>query len=272
MTKNHQKIRSRCLIDEFSFADIFNDINHGHRAAILKKKFLWLLPFYMGVATYFYYEKVRRTMRTAIVSYLLKQKTLKQKSIFCPSILCQRNSIESTPIFCPLNLQQKCISKKTWNLIIFGLSHIHAMSNKSGYWAVAFPTTYFTTSIKSELTRKIFFVPHAILLYNSTSGIAALLQNSKYFACCLTQKICWTQGRGDLTLHITALLDIWQNIFIKFSKQIANSFSKIINGYKGEFKTLPNISDEAFSASYYWLWSQTRNLATKHLRWSFFQK
>ena len=154
----------------------------------------------------------------------------------------------------------------------FGLSHIHAMSNKSGYWAVTFPTTYFTTSIKSELTRKIFFVPHAILLYNSTSGIAALLQNSKYFACCLTQKICWTQGRGDLTLHITALLDIWQNIFIKFSKQIANSFSKIINGYKGEFKTLPNISDEAFSASYYWLWSQTRNLATKHLRWSFFQK
>ena len=28
----------------------------------------------MAVATYFYYEKVRRTMRTAIVSYLLKQK------------------------------------------------------------------------------------------------------------------------------------------------------------------------------------------------------
>ena len=26
----------------------------------------------MAVATYFYYEKVRRTMRTAIVSYLLK--------------------------------------------------------------------------------------------------------------------------------------------------------------------------------------------------------
>ena len=26
----------------------------------------------MAVATYFYYEKVRRTMRTAIASYLLK--------------------------------------------------------------------------------------------------------------------------------------------------------------------------------------------------------
>ena len=76
VTKNHQIIRSTCLIDEFSFTDIFNDINHGHRAAILKKKFLWLLPFYMVVATYFYYEKVRRTMRTAIMSYLLKQKTL----------------------------------------------------------------------------------------------------------------------------------------------------------------------------------------------------
>ena len=29
----------------------FNDINHGYRAAILKKKFWWLLPFNMVVAT-----------------------------------------------------------------------------------------------------------------------------------------------------------------------------------------------------------------------------
>ena len=48
----------------------FNDINHGYRAAILKKNSLWLLPFYMVVATYFYYGKVRKTMRTAIVSNL----------------------------------------------------------------------------------------------------------------------------------------------------------------------------------------------------------
>ena len=38
----------------------------------MKKNSLWLLPFYKAVATYFYYEKVRRTMRNAIVSYLLK--------------------------------------------------------------------------------------------------------------------------------------------------------------------------------------------------------
>ena len=30
----------------------------------------------MVVATYFFYEKVRRTMRTAIVSYLLNNKSL----------------------------------------------------------------------------------------------------------------------------------------------------------------------------------------------------
>ena len=48
----------------------FNDISHGCRAAIFKENSLWLLPFYMVVATYFYYEKVRRTMRTAIVSNL----------------------------------------------------------------------------------------------------------------------------------------------------------------------------------------------------------
>ena len=54
---------------------VFNDISHGHRAAIFKKNSLWLLPFYMTVATYCYYEKVRITMRTAIVSYLLKKAT-----------------------------------------------------------------------------------------------------------------------------------------------------------------------------------------------------
>ena len=31
-----------------------------------------LIPFYMAVASYFYYEMVRRTIHTAIVSYLLK--------------------------------------------------------------------------------------------------------------------------------------------------------------------------------------------------------
>ena len=40
-----------------------------YRAAILKKN-LCLLLFYVAVATYCYYKKVRRTMRTEIVSYL----------------------------------------------------------------------------------------------------------------------------------------------------------------------------------------------------------
>ena len=39
----------------------------------MKKNSLRLLPFYMAVANYFCYEKVRRTMRTAVVSYLLKE-------------------------------------------------------------------------------------------------------------------------------------------------------------------------------------------------------
>ena len=50
----------------------FNNINHGYRAAILNKNPFWLLPYYMAVATYCYYEKVCRSMHTAIVSYLLK--------------------------------------------------------------------------------------------------------------------------------------------------------------------------------------------------------
>ena len=50
-----------------------NDINHGYRAVILMKCSLRLLPFYMAVGTYYYYEKVRKIMRTAIVLYLLKE-------------------------------------------------------------------------------------------------------------------------------------------------------------------------------------------------------
>ena len=44
----------------------------NHMVAILKKNYLWLLPFYMTVATYIYYEKVRWTIRTTLVSCLLK--------------------------------------------------------------------------------------------------------------------------------------------------------------------------------------------------------
>ena len=40
----------------FSSHIFFNDINHGYRAVILKKNYLWLLSFYMAVAVYFYYK------------------------------------------------------------------------------------------------------------------------------------------------------------------------------------------------------------------------
>ena len=72
VAKNHQKIRLTCLVYELYELVIVNDINRGYRAAISKKSSLWLLSFYMAMATYCYYEKVRRTLRTAIVSYLLK--------------------------------------------------------------------------------------------------------------------------------------------------------------------------------------------------------
>ena len=72
VSKNHRNIRSECLVQEFFFFTcFFNDINHGYRAAMLKKSSLWLLQFYVIVATFFYYRMMRRTMRTAIVSNLL---------------------------------------------------------------------------------------------------------------------------------------------------------------------------------------------------------
>ena len=49
----------------------------------------------------------------------------------------------------------------------------------------------------------------------------------------------------DLTVHNTVLLDIWWNMLIKFSKQTAKAFVKVIIGYKANQKSV------------------------KHLRWSF---
>ena len=56
----------------FASQIFLNDISHGYRVAIIKKNYLWLLPFHMAVAIYFCYEKVHKTMRTAIASNLLK--------------------------------------------------------------------------------------------------------------------------------------------------------------------------------------------------------
>ena len=71
MAKNHQKLLSRCLVPEFFFTNIFNDINDGYRATLLQKNSLCLLLFFTTVVSSCYYEKVRGTMRTAIVSQLL---------------------------------------------------------------------------------------------------------------------------------------------------------------------------------------------------------
>ena len=53
----------------------FFNINHGYSG-----KKLWLLLFFITVATYCYYEKVHRTMRTTIVLYLFNICTFKIKS------------------------------------------------------------------------------------------------------------------------------------------------------------------------------------------------
>ena len=42
----------------------------------------------------------------------------------------------------------------------------------------------------------------------------------------------------DCAQYCSVLLDIQWNMLIKFSKQLANSFAKTSNGYKGEHKTL----------------------------------
>ena len=45
VAKNHQKFRSSCLVHEFSFTDIFNEINHGRKilCGCFRSLWLWLL-------------------------------------------------------------------------------------------------------------------------------------------------------------------------------------------------------------------------------------
>ena len=69
--KNNQKIRSKCFAHEFSFTDIFNNINHWYKAALLKKNYLWLLSIYLNVASNSYYEKGRRTNARSLSTFIL---------------------------------------------------------------------------------------------------------------------------------------------------------------------------------------------------------
>ena len=43
-------------------------------SSYIEEKLFWLLPFYMAVAAYFYYEYVHRTMRTVAVSRFFNAK------------------------------------------------------------------------------------------------------------------------------------------------------------------------------------------------------
>ena len=53
----------------------FNNINHDYRAALLRKSYLWVCLTHMLMSTYCYYEKVCRTIKTAIVLYLLQKES-----------------------------------------------------------------------------------------------------------------------------------------------------------------------------------------------------
>ena len=62
------------VFDKFPSQISFSDIDNKYKIAILKKNYLRQLQFYM--ATYCFYEKVPRMMRTAAVSHPLNIKQL----------------------------------------------------------------------------------------------------------------------------------------------------------------------------------------------------
>ena len=106
VVKNHHKIRSRCLIREFPFRDIFNDINHGYKASLLKKNSLCLHSFYMDMASYCHYEQARRTMNTAIVSYLFNH--------FYSFSAAELNNIENQSFYLGIFIQREWLWRWRW--------------------------------------------------------------------------------------------------------------------------------------------------------------
>ena len=70
VAKNHHNFQSKCLVYAFSFTDISNDINHGIKAAILKKK-SFVSASVVVVATYCCYKKLCRSFCTSVLSYLI---------------------------------------------------------------------------------------------------------------------------------------------------------------------------------------------------------
>ena len=55
--KNHKKIRSSYLVQK-AFSKInLTVLMKVTEQLYCRKKFVWLLPFYMAVATYFYYQQ-----------------------------------------------------------------------------------------------------------------------------------------------------------------------------------------------------------------------
>ena len=122
----------------------FNDINHGYIAAIMKKNYVWLLPLYMVVATYCYYENVHQTMHNAIVSYLLKQNGLLlifstitaaklnncllssfQKKVPLPVTISLKMGLLRSEIeipICPCSPSNVTVMQKQIRYILFGIS------------------------------------------------------------------------------------------------------------------------------------------------------
>ena len=52
---------------------LFNDINHGYKAALLKKSSLWLFSFYMNVVSHCYYQKGRGKNACSLSIFILFQ-------------------------------------------------------------------------------------------------------------------------------------------------------------------------------------------------------
>ena len=67
------RIIKRVQLMSFPSQIFFNDINHGYKAALLKKNSLWLLSVYVDVASYCYYEKRRRTDTRSLSIFILFQ-------------------------------------------------------------------------------------------------------------------------------------------------------------------------------------------------------
>ena len=115
------------------------DFDHSHRTTTSKKNPLCLLLFFMAVITSCYYEKIRTTMCTAMVSLYLLKVTDREKAPSNKTPALTKSTNLGISAFDTLNHQRsKVVTSKTPSFVIGSFCSHHSICLNIGFSHVTF--------------------------------------------------------------------------------------------------------------------------------------